>query len=152
FMSCELLSGRTLKERLGKTNTLPVAEAIWVMTECARGLAAMHECKLVHQDVKPGNIFLTTGGTVKLLALGLTYSPRRSGMIIQGQTPEFASPEHGSELLCPASDLFSLGATIYLALTGQPPFPDGAPREGDRPPPPVRRFNRRVPRKLEQIL
>jgi len=127
YMAMPLLTGESLEARLDRERMLAPAEAARIGREAALGLAAAHARRLIHRDVKPGNIWLEAGtGRVKLLDFGLALVRdsahlTHSGIVIG--TPAYMSPEQvRAEPLDGQSDLFSLGVTLYLALTGERPF------------------------------
>lgn len=138
FAVTELLSGTTLRQRLDR-GPLPVATAVDIAAQAARGLAAAHSQGIVHRDLKPENLFVTASGQVKVLDFGIaTFTTPRAGS--QGATPRltaensvigtlrYMSPEQARGQGCdPRSDLFSLGAVLYEMLAGSPAFPDDTP-------------------------
>lgn len=131
FIVMELLDRhRTLRDRLDQDGPLPVDETLKVGAELLAGLQVVHDHGLVHCDVKPANVMLGPG-PAKLIDFGIASQPHDAE---DGDTSigslRFMSPEqlHG-EALTPSSDLFSLGATLYQALTGRPPYPGDTPEE-----------------------
>jgi len=128
FLAQELLHGESLDQRLKRDNHLPVIEAISIARQIAMGLAAAHDRGLIHRDVKPANVFLTTASTVKLLDFGLARTLddsdqlTQSGMILG--TPSYMAPEQGNgDPVDARVDLFSLGVVLYRMTTGKMPFP-----------------------------
>jgi serine/threonine-protein kinase len=140
FVVMELLTGRTLAERLADGTPRP-RTALRICAGIADGLALAHEHGLVHRDVKPGNIMLTPTGA-KLVDFGvaaLAGAPEASGpdaMIIG--TPSYVAPERllGGPVL-PASDVYSLGVLLFRSLTGQLPWPPGLATHTRAEPPPL---------------
>lgn len=134
FLVMELLEGEDLSRRLARDTVLAPDEAATVFRQAAEGLAAGHRMGLVHRDVKPGNVFLVSGrGThAMLLDYGVAQmemddTETRTHLTRMGKqplSPAYASPEQirGNGALTPASDVFSLGITMYRAATGTPPF------------------------------
>jgi serine/threonine protein kinase/tetratricopeptide (TPR) repeat protein len=130
FIAMALCEGETLKERLER-EPLPPAEAVHVATQIAKGLSAAHARGILHRDVKPGNVMLTAGGSVKLVDFGLARmadtTPTRPG-----QTPgtlAYMSPEQvRGDPLDPRSDLWGLGVVLYEMVAGVRPFRGGSDR------------------------
>jgi eukaryotic-like serine/threonine-protein kinase len=121
---------RTLRDILQERGPLERDEVLRIGQELLAGLRVVHEQGLVHCDVKPANVMLGPG-PAKLIDFGIASPPHEGH---QGDTSigslHFMSPEqlHG-QALTPASDLFSLGAVLYEALTGRPPYPGNSPEE-----------------------
>jgi len=128
----EYLPSRSLAELIADRGRLAPREVAWIGAQAAAGLAAAHAAGIVHRDVKPGNILLAEDGAVKITDFGIARADgdatvTRTGLL--AGTPAFLSPEaaRGAEP-GPASDVFSLGATLYAAVEGHPPFgADGNP-------------------------
>ena len=127
FLVMELLDGEALSERAAKThNRLSVDLVLDVADQVLDALAAAHEKEIIHRDVKPGNIFLLSDGRVKLLDFGIAHlaDPSSSSVTFSGiamGTPAFMAPEQACarwDLVGPASDLWSVGATMFTLLTG----------------------------------
>ena len=131
YIVMELLDRhRTLRDRLAAEGPLPPAEVLGIGRELLGGLRAVHDRGLVHCDVTPANVMLGPG-PAKLIDFGIASRPHDGN---DDDTSigslRFMSPEqlHG-EALTPASDLFSLGAVLYDALTGRPPYAGETPEE-----------------------
>ena len=128
WLVMEYLPSRSLAEALAGELLAP-AEAARVGSQVAAALAAAHELGIVHRDVKPGNILLGDKGTVKLADFGIARvtggaTVTRTGVLTG--TPAYLAPEVArGEAPEPPSDLFSLGATLYAAVEGAPPFGRG---------------------------
>src|SRR5208337_158675 len=134
FYAMEFVEGETLENLIKRSGRLEVKLALEIATQGAAGLAAVHKQKLVHRDIKPGNIIvsLEEGGaaTAKIIDLGLAKSldepDAQTAISTPGAfagTPEFASPEQFAGLQVDIrSDLYSLGVTLWEMLTGQAPF------------------------------
>lgn len=124
YIAMELVGGGSLEQRVRQAGHLPEAEALRIGHEVAEGLRAAQRMGLVHRDVKPANILFTETGTAKVVDFGLALFVERdvdaSGEI--WATPYYVAPEKVIENKEDhRSDIFSLGATLYHALTGKPP-------------------------------
>jgi serine/threonine-protein kinase len=126
----EYIEGRTLAERLA-AERLETAQVLRLALEIARGLAAAHEAKLVHRDLKAANVLITRSEEhAKIVDFGLARpfvrAPGDPGLTRQGMvmgTPHAMSPEQiRGELVDERSDLFSFGSLFHEMLTGRPPF------------------------------
>ncbi|MBL4849382.1 MAG: serine/threonine protein kinase [Planctomycetes bacterium] len=133
YMVLEFLRGGDAEDlRVAAGGRLAETRALEIARDCARGLGAVEAEGLVHRDIKPANIFLTASGVAKLADLGLARTQSgddrvtQTGMIIG--TPTFMPPEqaHGDEVDI-RSDIYSLGASLFLLLTGRAPFEGKSP-------------------------
>ena len=136
FIAMELMTGLSLRDRLAG-GRLKVHQVVNVGLESADALDAAHAGGIIHRDVKPGNIFVTDRGHVKVLDFGLAKPARRfaaaavtgaaSDLTASGVTlgtPSYMSPEQATgEELDGRTDLFSLGVVLYEISTGTHPFP-----------------------------
>ncbi|WP_439627318.1 serine/threonine-protein kinase [Gemmata sp.] len=121
----ELVEGPSLAELIVQTGGLRTERALEVVTQAARGLAAAWELSIVHRDIKPANILLTRSGVVKVADLGLAMDfDRPEGAAGPIGTCAYMSPEQarGGDAVDFRSDIYSLGATLYHAVTGVMPF------------------------------
>ncbi len=131
YLVMPLLKGETLDARLRRDTRLPVDELQRIGREVAAGLAAAHAVGLVHRDVKPANIWLEAGtGRVKLLDFGLAKPTEESATdahladtgAVMGTAYYMAPEQAEGKAVDGRTDLFSLGAVLYHAATGQRPF------------------------------
>lgn len=139
YIVMEHLEGETLEQSVRRRGPLELAEVAEVVTQASRALAAAHEAGIVHRDLKPDNIFLAKdpeavqrGYTVKLVDFGIAKivhdeaaggaAATQAGSVLG--TPHYMSPEAltASAPVSAASDIWSLGACAFAALTGQTPF------------------------------
>jgi eukaryotic-like serine/threonine-protein kinase len=128
FLAMPVLKGEPLNDRLRREKRLPIAEVVRIAREICAGLEAAHERKLIHRDLKPGNLWIESPrGRVKILDFGLARPVQtdehltRSGAIVG--TPSYMAPEQArSENVDFRADLFSLGVIVYQMLVGQLPF------------------------------
>jgi serine/threonine-protein kinase len=134
FLVLEFLAGETLAARLQRERIPYYTLLTWSLQLC-EGLDCAHQKGILHRDLKPANLFITSAGSVKILDFGL--AKRTDDSIDAGVPPKtqagtavgtvaYMSPEQArGEPLDPRSDLFSLGAVLYEAATGQPAFSGG---------------------------
>ncbi len=125
FLSMAYCDGETLKKRLER-GPLPAIEAVHVALQVARGLARAHQAGIVHRDVKPGNIMVTTEDEAKLLDFGIAKIPSGGDLTQTGTTLgtiAYMAPEHvrggGAD---ERSDVWALGVVLYEMLAGCRPF------------------------------
>ena len=125
FMAMNYINGESLKAKLLREGRMSVDESLHIVQQVAEALHyAWQEAKLIHRDVKPDNIMITTEGIVKLTDLGLAINQSEwsDDMDISG-SPTYMSPEQfAGEKLDPRSDIYSLGITLYQMISGELPF------------------------------
>ena len=126
FLSMAYCDGETLKKRLER-GPLAATEAVRVAVQVARGLARAHQADIVHRDVKPGNIMVTTEGEAKLLDFGIAKIASGAGDLTRTGTtlgtiaymaPEHVTGGHADE----RSDVWALGVVLYEMLAERRPF------------------------------
>ncbi|MGD9723425.1 MAG: serine/threonine-protein kinase [Pirellulales bacterium] len=139
FLVTEFVPGTDLRKLVRARGRLSMQDAATIISQAARGLSHAHTRGLVHRDVKPGNLLVTPEGKTKVSDLGLASflgvddpDDPRAGRIVG--TADYLSPEHISSPrdLSPTSDIYSLGCTLYYAVTGKVPFPGGTTRDKAR--------------------
>jgi len=145
FIAMELLAGQPLNAYLKRNPGLSLDTKLDLMEQLCHGLQSAHDRGIVHRDVKPGNLFVTTGGCLKILDFGLarlqTSTLTANGQIVG--TPDFMSPEQAlGRRVDQRSDVFSAAAVSYYILTGRAPFTGRNLRETltaliDLPPAPI---------------
>lgn len=155
FLVMEFVEGTDLAKVVQQRAPLSVETVCDWIAQAATGLQHAHDCGLVHRDVKPHNLMVTSDGTVKILDFGLATvasfaeeslpdnpengdasNPPPSGLRLTRTgmamgTPDFMSPE---QVVAPRSadarsDIYSLGCTLYYLLTGRPPYAEGSVAE-----------------------
>jgi eukaryotic-like serine/threonine-protein kinase len=128
YLVLELVEGQSLGERIEAKGRLPEAEAVRIISEIAGVLEAAHKQRVLHRDIKPDNILLTADGTAKLTDLGLAKDIEATFDLTRPMTglgtPNFMAPEQfrdakHADARC---DVYGLGATLYMAVTGKLPF------------------------------
>jgi serine/threonine protein kinase len=135
FYAMEFVEGETLEQLIKRSGRLEAKLALEITTQVAAGLAAVHEQSLVHRDIKPTNIMVKVMDgacrTAKIIDLGLAKtamneSASQAAISTPGVfagTPEFASPEQFAGVPVDIrSDLYSLGVTLWVMVTGKTPF------------------------------
>jgi serine/threonine protein kinase len=133
YIIMEFVEGESLGQRIERDGRLPEAEAIRLIAQAAQGLYRAHKQGLIHRDVKPDNIMVTPDGTAKLADLGLVKESESDlNLTKTGRglgTPHFMAPEQfrnakNADIRC---DIYSLGATLYMMVTGDLPFKSCGP-------------------------
>ncbi len=162
FFSLEFVEGGSLDQKLNR-KAQKAKEAAALVEILARAMHSAHDKGIVHRDLKPANVLLTADGTPKIADFGLAKrladdsGQTQSGSVMG--TPSYMAPEQAAgrvEDMGPATDVYALGAILYDALTGRPPFKGATVVDtlnqvrNDEPMPPSR-LQPRVPRDLETI-
>ncbi|HJT34466.1 MAG TPA: protein kinase [Pirellulales bacterium] len=134
YLVMEYIEGSDLKSLVEREGPLAYRTAADYIRQTAEGLGHAHQAGLIHRDMKPANLLVDLKGTVKILDMGLArFSDDIDASLTHDHdermlgTVDFLSPEQAldSHLVDPRADIYSLGCTLYFALTGQPPFPVG---------------------------
>jgi DNA-binding beta-propeller fold protein YncE len=129
YVVMEYVDGESLEARMGRRGPLPADEARRVIGQIAEALAAAHARGIVHRDIKPANIMIDATGTAKLADFGIARGESDSVLTMTGQTvgtiaymaPEVARGEPATA----ASDIWSLGVTLFAITQGHSPYDDG---------------------------
>lgn len=138
YLVTEYVNAADLRKYVRQNGPLSMKAAATIISQAAKGLGHAHAQGLIHRDVKPGNLLVTPEGITKVSDLGLaawlneTEPDPRAGKIVG--TADYLSPE---QILTPrqitaASDVYSLGCTLYYAVTGKVPFTGGGTRDKTR--------------------
>ncbi|MGL4422615.1 MAG: serine/threonine-protein kinase, partial [Gemmataceae bacterium] len=133
FLVMEFVDGESLGGRVDRDGAIGDEEALAIMTQVCEGLHRAHKQGLIHRDVKPDNILVTKEGVAKLTDMGLVKEVEgelnltRTGRGLG--TPHFMAPEQfrnakNADVRC---DVYSLGATLYMVVTGEVPFAKTSP-------------------------
>ena len=126
YYSMEFVDGETLTAMVSRRRKIPWQEVIEISLEIAKALKAAHDAGIVHRDLKPSNLMVAQDGHIKLTDFGVahmfaTTRLTRTGGVVG--TAEYMSPEQSrGQRATNHSDLYSLGAVMYVMLTGRPPF------------------------------
>ncbi len=162
YLVTEYVPGTDLRRLVRSQGPLSMRSAAKIILQAANGLAYAHARGLIHRDIKPGNILVTPEGHVKVSDLGLAGFIHEAGQNTKGRivgTPDYVAPEliEDSSDIRPINDIYSLGCTLYYAITGKVPFPGGSTAEklrrhlNDTPWNP-RRFNPEVTEEFVEII
>jgi len=161
YIVMEFVEGEDLKTLIRRRGKLGIDQAVGIAVQVAAGVGHAHKAGIIHCDIKPHNVLITRSGTAKVTDFGIARALSASGMtdpeMIWG-SPLYFSPEQAAgERPTPASDVYSIGVTLYEMLTGTPPFEAEKPAAlalmhmRDEPPPPTV-HNPQVPPQLEWIV
>ncbi|MGA2825048.1 MAG: protein kinase [Streptosporangiaceae bacterium] len=129
YLVMELVSGEPLSALIARQGRLSSADTLRIVSQAADALSAAHEAGIIHRDIKPGNLLVTTEGTTKITDFGIARAMwaaqashlTQTGMVMG--TASYVSPEQATGgTITSASDIYSLGVVAYECLTGTPPF------------------------------
>ncbi len=164
YLVCEYVPGADLRKLVRRDGPLDMKTAAEVISQVAEGLEHAHQRGLIHRDVKPSNVLVTPDGEVKLSDLGLAgplegsaETDPRFGKTVG--TADYVSPDHVKSPWdpTPAWDVYSLGCTLYYAVTGKVPFPGGSTADKARAhcdlgPIDPRRFNADLSERFVEVM
>lgn len=164
FIVMELVEGIDLRRYLKQRGVLDVDRAVIIAHDVALGLGAAHRRGIVHRDVKPQNVLVGKGGSIKLTDFGIASVYKdinaerltTTGMTL-GTVQYYAPEQAQGEIVSPAADVYALGIVMYEMLTGRPPFDGDTPvavamqHIQDAPIPPSQ-LNPNIPEALEEII
>ena len=127
----EYVDGETLKQLIRREGPLQITQAVAYAIEIARALGAAHERLIVHRDVKPQNVLISSEGSAKITDFGIARTLTEEGLTMDGRvlgTTDYVSPEQAlGQPVTGQSDLYSLGVVLYEMLTGAVPFSGETP-------------------------
>ena len=161
FIAMRLVDGPTLADLIADHGCLRWQRALELLAPIASALDAAARAGLVHRDVKPQNILISSGGHPYLADFGLMRLTRTSGLTRTGEwmgTPDYAAPEHMTAEECTsAADVYSLAAVAFHALTGHVPYERASDRavryaHEHAPPPRIAALNPRVPERIDEVV
>jgi serine/threonine protein kinase len=161
YVVTEFVHGaRTLTSYTRPDNLLPVDDVVGIMFKCAKALHYAHSRGVIHRDVKPSNLMLTTDSDLRIIDFGIAILSDASISRIEGiaGSPSYMSPEQVQSLeITGKSDLYALGAVMYELLTGFRPFRAGTLAKllhqiVYATPAPVHTLRRDVPAELEEVV
>jgi serine/threonine protein phosphatase PrpC len=125
YMVMPLYQGELLETRLSRSPALELEEGRNIAVRLARGVAALHRAGIIHRDIKPDNVILENGGSLKLIDLGVVrvpgledFPPEQIPGTQAYMAPEMFAGEPGNE----ATDIYALGVTMFRAFTGEFPY------------------------------
>ena len=129
WLATAYVPGPSLNEAITRSGPLPATSVLALAAGLAEGLGAIHAAGIVHRDLKPSNVLLAEDGP-RVIDFGISWAAEATMLTGTGMvfgSPSFMSPEQARGLrVGPASDVFSLGAVLTFAATGQGPFGSGS--------------------------
>ncbi len=162
FIEMQFVPGKTLYQRLVEKGRFGVRKALLIARQAAAGLDYAHRNKIVHRDIKPGNIMIDPSGHVTILDFGLTKRMDSDANLTSANyvlgTLQYMSPEQAEgRPLDGRSDLYSLGVTLYEMITGTVPFAADSPatfypRLLKEPPPDPCAFRPDIPESAAKLI
>lgn len=158
YLVMDFIEGEDLRQRMERMGALPEREAILIGISICDALTYLHSRQppIVHRDIKPGNIKVTTEGQAVLVDFGLAkilQSGQATSTGARAMTPGYSPPEqYGTARTDARSDIYSLGATLYAALTGIIPEDGLARMTGKAQLTPLRELSPRLNRKLAETI
>lgn len=131
YIVMEYVEGITLKEYIAEKHALPWRQAAEFAAQICEGLQAAHKCSVIHRDIKPQNIIMANGGTLKVTDFGIARATSQATTTATNSTigtVHYLSPEQArGGYTNEKTDIYSLGVVLYEMLTGRLPFDDSTP-------------------------
>jgi beta-lactam-binding protein with PASTA domain/predicted Ser/Thr protein kinase len=161
YIVMEYVRGRTLRDTIRSEGPILPERAAEIADAVARALGSAHEAGLVHRDIKPGNIMLTSDGEVKVMDFGIARTATGDTLTQTAAvlgTASYLSPEQAQgQSVDGRSDIYSLGCVLYEMVAGRPPFTGDSPvsiayKHVKEDPVPPSRINPDVPKDLENVI
>jgi serine/threonine protein kinase len=158
YLVMDFIEGEDLRERIDRQGLLSDADSVILGTAICEALTYLHsrQPQIVHRDIKPGNVKITPGGNIILVDFGLAKVTQGSQVTTTGaraMTPGYSPPEqYGTARTDHRTDIYSLGATLYMSLTGALPEDALARAMGQTELTQVRKHNPRVSRRLAAVI
>ena len=158
YLVMDFIEGEDLRERIDRQGLLSDADSVILGTAICEALTYLHsrQPQIVHRDIKPGNVKITPGGNLILVDFGLAKVTQGSQVTTTGaraMTPGYSPPEqYGTARTDHRTDIYSLGATLYISLTGALPEDALARAMGQTELTLVRKHNPRVSRRLAAVI
>jgi serine/threonine-protein kinase len=128
YIVMEYLQGRTLSEVMNEIRPLPISDAVQIASALCDALSHMHQEKVVHRDLKPQNVMVCDGGSIRIMDFGIAKATEMRRITFAGLSPAMGTPDYmapeqvkgrrGDE----RTDIYSLGAMLYEMTTGRVPF------------------------------
>jgi len=164
YMVTEFIEGAALSKQISDRVMLPIEELGPLLVQCLAGLAHVGTSGIVHRDIKPDNILITLDNTAKIADFGLAKDVTRNDATdltavgLAMGTPAYMSPEQCmGRKLDGRSDIYALGVTAYLAITGEKPFTGQSSfeimtKQREYSPPPPRQLNPAIPKEVSDMV
>ncbi len=163
YIVMEYVQGRTIKEMLAADGIPPRAEAVRIIVGVLSALEAAHAAGLVHRDIKPGNIMVSSDGSVKVMDFGIARALDSTDAALTQTnavvgTAQYLSPEQArGQQVDARSDLYATGVVLFELLTGRPPFTGESPldvayQHVTAAPPLPSSINPDLPRGLDEVV
>ncbi len=163
FILMKYVDGETLKETLDRRGSLSISESLRITADLLDALSYAHKKKIYHRDIKPSNIMIDSEGNTMVIDFGIAKSEEDPEMTQEGSfcgTPHFASPEQfysSSTTDWALADIYALGVTLFLLVTGEYPFAGQSwmeiaeAKRSTHPPKPSAR-NKNVPAQFDRLV
>ncbi|MGE4620214.1 MAG: protein kinase [Planctomycetota bacterium] len=134
FFTMELVAGGSVEKIIDETGAISINQALRFVRDAALGLEYAEKQGIVHRDIKPGNLMLSSNGVVKIGDLGIARKTDETGVVSQKDgvsgSPHYIAPEQArGEPIDQRADIYSLGATLFHCLAGRTPYRGAGAKE-----------------------